>query len=102
MVLAIPDSDLVSVYIGNNDGTLQAESNFPAGDSPQRLALGDFNGDGNIDIAVSSKFDQKLNILDGDGNGNFVPSAAYPIPGTVTRLAARDLDNDGWLVQAID
>ncbi len=101
VVLAIPDSDLVSVYIGNNDGTLQAERNFPAGDSPQGLALGDFNNDGNIDIAVSSKFDQKLNILDGDASGNFVPSAAYPIPGTVTRLAARDLDNDGWLDLAV-
>jgi hypothetical protein len=100
-VLAISESDIISVFLTNNDGSLQAERNFPAGDSPQGIAPGDYNRDGELDLAVTSAFDQKVNILHGDGTGNFAAAGSYTIPGTVTKVAAGDFNNDGWLDLAI-
>ena len=43
------------------------------------IALGDFNGDGNLDIAVASGRNQstQYGIVEGDGTGNFGPLALY-------------------------
>ena len=43
----------VSVLLGNGDGTFQTPQNFAAGTSPERVAVGDFNGDGKPDLAVA-------------------------------------------------
>ncbi|HEX8251393.1 MAG TPA: FG-GAP-like repeat-containing protein, partial [Pyrinomonadaceae bacterium] len=100
-ILAIPDLDIISVFLTNNDGSLQAERNFAAGDSPQGIAPGDYNRDGELDLAVTSQFDRKVNILSGDGGGNFVAAASYSIAGTVSKVATGDFNNDGWLDLAV-
>ncbi|HKV61586.1 MAG TPA: VCBS repeat-containing protein, partial [Candidatus Acidoferrum sp.] len=41
----------VSVLLGNGDGTFQAVRNFPVGEAPVSVAVGDFNGDGIPDLA---------------------------------------------------
>ncbi len=39
--------------------------------NPHGLVVGDFNGDGNLDIAVADHASSKVSILLGDGKGNF-------------------------------
>ena len=50
-------------------------TNYPAGGPPQRIAVGDFNGDGRPDLAVSlDGFGQssgRLSIMLNDGTGKF-------------------------------
>jgi len=54
-----PLSGSVSVLLGNGDGTFQAPLNLVAGttpgsESPNFVAIGDFNGDGMLDLAVAT------------------------------------------------
>src|SRR5262249_30398612 len=44
----------VSVLLGNGDGTFQAARNFPVGSDPRSVAVGDFNGDGHLDLVVAN------------------------------------------------
>jgi len=48
----IEGGDSVSILLGNGDGTFQAQKEYTIGFSPYEIAVGDFNGDGNLDLAV--------------------------------------------------
>src|SRR5690242_12461249 len=64
----------LSVYLNDGKGRFhQAKgSPFPSGPSPNDLALGDFNQDGNLDVAIANHGVQKVTVLLGDGRGGFV------------------------------
>ena len=48
---------------------------------PESVAVGDFNGDGKLDLAVANFYDNTVSILLGDGTGNFT-MASSPAAGT--------------------
>src|SRR2546429_3027485 len=91
-----------AVFLANGDGTFTpaAGNPIPAGQSPSYLALGDFNGDGKLDVAVSNT--NSLTILLGNGDGTFTqapnPPAAATYPATVT---VGDFNGDGNLDLAV-
>src|SRR5262245_1441669 len=47
----------VNVLLGMGDGTFQAAQSFPAGRYSHSVAVGDFNGDGRLDLAVANSTD---------------------------------------------
>jgi hypothetical protein len=68
--------DSVSVLLGNGDGTFQAPMAFRTPASAASLVLGDFNGDGKLDIATIDHTDYTrvcdcVSILLGKGDGTF-------------------------------
>jgi hypothetical protein len=67
---------------------------------PTSVAVGDFNGDGKLDLAVANFFGQTVSILLGDGQGNFTsaPSVGVSSPGSV---AVGDFNGDGKLDLAV-
>jgi len=103
-----PNSDTagtVTVLLGNGDGTFTAASGSPVkvGSNPISIAIGDFNGDGTSDLAVSNWADNTVTILLGNGDGTFAPASGSPITagsGPYT-IAVADLDGDGNLDLAI-
>ena len=55
--------------------------------------LGDFNGDGKVDLASSS--DTGVSIFPGNGDGTFQPAVNTGIPGGLSVFEVRDFNHDG-------
>ena len=64
------ENDVV-VFLGNGDGTFQAGQSYYAGDHPHSVAVGDFNGDGKLDLAVADIDSSTVSVLLGNGDGTF-------------------------------
>ena len=71
LAVANPDSDNVSILLGNGAGSFSAATNFGVGTDPDSVAVGDFNGDGKQDLAVANSDSNNVSILLGDGAGSF-------------------------------
>ncbi|HEY7312010.1 MAG TPA: VCBS repeat-containing protein, partial [Gemmataceae bacterium] len=86
-------SGTVSVLLGNGDSTFQAPRNFALGSDPTSVAVGDFNGDGRPDFAVSNTASGSVSAFMNSGNANFSSSTMFL--GTTTGiLAAGDFNGD--------
>ena len=92
LVAANNGSNDVSVLLGTGKGTFQAAKSFPAGDSPNVVATGDFNKDGKIDLAVGGS---QVAILLGADNGSFEAPTTFAAHGPVTFLTETSLRGNG-------
>ncbi|HEY1657813.1 MAG TPA: VCBS repeat-containing protein [Candidatus Sulfotelmatobacter sp.] len=68
--------DSVAVLIGNGDGTFQPPVYYATPPGPYGVVVGDFNGDGKLDIATANKNDYTsvcacVGVLLGNGDGTF-------------------------------
>ena len=55
------------------------------GHAPSALAVGDFNGDGRLDLAVADEQDDEVSVLLSLGGGAFAPPSSFDV-GTAARL----------------
>jgi hypothetical protein len=72
----------LSVLLGNGNGTFRAAPGSPTsvGSAGQgKLAMADFNGDGNLDLAITNPATGSLSVLLGNGNGTFRAAPGSPI-----------------------
>jgi hypothetical protein len=91
------------ILLGNGDGTFQPARKFRV-PNPVELAAGDFNEDGNEDLAIveaNGTGDGTLAIFLGDGNGGFKLSTSYPIGVVSGFVAVADFNGDGHLDAAV-
>ena len=84
----------INVYAGNGDGTFQTAVNYLPSVAAWSAAIGDFNGDGNADLAVANGIGG-VTILIGSGNGNFLPAMTYPGGSEPRSVIVGDLNGDG-------
>jgi len=91
----------VSIFLGNGDGTFQAALNYAAGSDPYGVAVGDFNGDGKLDLAVTDVFGNDVGVLLGNGDGTFQPALDYPVGNQPFTVVAGDFNGDGILDLAV-
>src|SRR5262245_18253956 len=56
---------------GGGTASFAPATTFRVGLSPLSVAVGDFNGDGKLDLAVANETSGSVSILLGTGNGNF-------------------------------
>ena len=63
--------------------------------SPSAIVTGDFNDDGNIDIAVTDQANDRVMILLGNGDGTFQNPVPYTTGSNPVALVAQDFDGDG-------
>jgi hypothetical protein len=84
-------STSVYILLGNGDGTFGAPTSYFVGQSPVALVAADFNGDGNLDLAVATT--AGIAIMLGKGDGTF-QSPTY-IGSSYVSLITGDVNGDG-------
>jgi hypothetical protein len=92
----------VEVILGNGDGTFQKGVSYPSGSQPASIAVGDFNGDGLLDVATSNLEDLSatsgsISILQGNGDGTLQPNVDYPAAFAPLSVIVSDFNRDGRL-----
>jgi hypothetical protein len=90
----------VIVLLGVGDGTFGAASGSPtstgAGSAPSSLVVGDFNGDGKADLAVSTTGISTITVLLGNGKGAFTAAASLAtLHAAAAPVAVGDFNGDG-------
>ncbi len=87
----------VSVYLGTGTGTFGGQTTFSTAQGPIAVATGDFNGDGNVDIAVACQTGNAISILLGNGVGGFAPAVNYTgaVGVNPVSVVVGDFDGDG-------
>ena len=91
------NSGSVSVLLGNGDGTFQMPVSYSVGASPTSVAVGDFNRDGNLDLAVANFITNNVSVLLGNGDGTFQSAAEYGTLSSPLSVAVGDFNRDGKL-----
>ncbi len=98
LVVTSDSSNNVSVLLGNGDGTFRNQALFPVstGASPRRgLGVGDFNGDGRLDLAIPQVTSNDVTILFGAGDGSFSAPLPFAVGLGPVAFVADDFSGDG-------
>jgi hypothetical protein len=109
------ESGAVIVVLGDGGGGLSEAGRFPVGYHPNAIAVGDFEGDGHADVAVTSSCVEvascgrgDVSVLLGSGDGSLQPAIRLSDQvGTIEPLigpwsvSPGDFDGDGYLDMAV-
>jgi hypothetical protein len=97
-------SGTFSVFNSNGDGTFQAPVVFQPRAFPgtiSAVAVGDFNGDGIMDIAAANNLSNQVFLILGSGHGAFQSPIAYDVGAYPSFLVASDLNANGKVDLAV-
>lgn len=88
--------DVVFVFLNNGDGTFISGAAYPVGTPPSRAAgVGDFDDDGDLDLATVNTNEDRVMVLLNEGDGRFVPGSAVDVGHQPSDLLTMDFDSDG-------
>src|SRR5579864_4200270 len=85
----------LSILIGNGDGTFKPAVNYPGGQSPRGIDVGDFNNDGFLDVVVANNNGNNVTIYLNKGDGTFAAPTYYPAHTHPKAVAVGDFNHDG-------
>jgi FG-GAP-like repeat len=94
--------NLASIYGNGGPGTGAGAFGGPVSLAvgalnPTRIVDGDFNHDGNADLATLNKDSGNLSVMLGDGLGHFGPAGHFTVGALPVALLAADVDDNGGM-----
>jgi hypothetical protein len=101
LVFANHETTYLTLLIGDGHGGFKAATSSPIAvhsrPHPHGVAIADFDGDGNLDLATDSWGEDRVTVVFGDGKGGFTsPGATFAVGRQpYQRLRAADLFGDG-------
>jgi hypothetical protein len=105
LVVANEYSGSISILLGNGDGTFRPLQQYSLGANtyPSSMVVGDFNGDGRLDLAIV--ISGGVSVLLGNGDGTFQPQVQYAAgtgrEGDSRGIVAGDFTGSGHLDLAV-
>jgi hypothetical protein len=85
------NTDLMSVMMGNGDGTFQPSREIVVGRGMSAIAVGDYNRDGVADLAIAGMQAQVYRLF-GVGDGTFVQQPTLTVVEDTFFIPATDID----------
>ncbi len=88
-----------TIFLGKGDGTFAAPmpASFTLDYFPTSIVVGDFNGDGILDLAFSDLNGIEIALGNGDGTFNETPASPIQVPSELYSLQSGDFNHDGKL-----
>jgi hypothetical protein len=90
-------SNSVGVLLGNGLGGFSGPTNYAVGGYPTAVVLGDFTGDGDLDVATANYYSNQVAVLYGGGDGTFSIPVLSAVGTNPSAIAAGDFNGDTWL-----
>jgi len=95
VLLGQPAASNPQTGMADEAGLFKEHVMYDVGVRPRTAALGDFNRDGKLDLAVANNQSDDLSILLGNGDGTFQNATTLPAGRSPLAIAAGDLNHDG-------
>ena len=98
LVAVNENSDDLRILLNDGTGNYPSFEIFDTGDNstPSPSEGADFNNDGEIDLVVTTAWDNEVRVLTGDGNGSFSDMEIYYTSNGVRGVVCGDFNGDGW------
>ena len=88
------DPELVTL-LGNGDGTFAEAARYPLEAPAEHVVSGDFDADGDADVAAGESADRQVEVFIGRGDGTLDPPVARSVGSRLADLETGDLDGNG-------
>jgi len=96
--------DFTAEISTSSNGTFNNRQDFPTGMEPRGMCAGDFDADGDIDLAVTSSNwpnPGQISVLLNNGNGTFTAPSYYTVVQDPISVYGADLDSDNDIDLAV-
>jgi hypothetical protein len=104
LAVSTEDPDQIELLRNQGGGVLQHALELPTGSgtSPEGLAAGDFDNDGEVDLAAALFSANQVQLVWNQGDGTFELGAKHAVQVEPSIIVAADFDDDGWLDVAVN
>src|ERR1700730_17025906 len=100
-LLVVMSGALLEPEAADQTVSFGAKKDFGTGTGPFSVAVGDFNGDGKLDLAVANTHSNTVSILLGTGTGSFGAKTDFGTGGGPISVALGAFNGDGKLDLAV-
>ncbi len=87
----------ISVYRGHGDGSFDAPFDIPITTTVTKIAAGDVNHDGTLDLVILATNVSYVSVALGTGSGHFATPITVTLPANALHVALGDFNHDGNL-----